>query len=734
MSITPPFARRHWLGLLLLSPSLVLANDAVSLGETTITATRTEQPIDAVPSTVTVQTEQDIDRTNANNIKDLVRYEPGVSVSGTGSRFGLSGFNIRGIDGNRVLTQIDGVGVPAAFAFGPFLDARRNYIDLDTVKRVEILRGPASSLYGSDAIGGAVSFITKDPADYLGDGDDVYARFKTGFDGSDEAWLGSATFAGRSGPVDGLLTVSRRSGNETESFGGRGGVGSAREDANPVDFDTDNLLAKVGWDYKEGDRVQLTYERYADDADTDVLSDITSAIHSSLATDSTDRERISLNHRFQVSSPLADQVQWQLSHQDSQIRQETFQERLSAGRLRDRTRDSKYQEELWALNSQMDKRFQLSDTSHHLIYGFDAKRTENSDLRKGGETFRDTGLPVPPGPGAETMPLSDFPDPVTNEYAAFIQDSIEIGDWTLLPGLRYDYYELKPHVTQRYLNSNPVDADPSNFSDHAVSPKFGVTYRFNDNYSAYGQYAAGFRAPEAIDIFGEFINVDFGYQTIANTSLKPETSDSYEIGLRGKFDMGSFGVAGFYNRYDDFIEQVVLPNDPTGNGLMTFQSVNLDKVTIRGAEARGDLQLDKAIGMPAGTYLRGAVSYARGKNEENGEPLNSVDPLRGVFGLGYDAPSGRFGSELAWTLVQGKERIDDSEVANQYKPGGYGLLDLNSYVRLGEGVTLNVGLFNLTDKKYWQWGDVRGFTETSPQLGRLTQPGRYAAANIVWEI
>ena len=140
------------------------------------------------------------------------------------------------------------------------------------------------------------------------------------------------------------------------------------------------------------------------------------------------------------------------------------------------------------------------------------------------------------------------------------------------------------------------------------------------------------------------------------------------------------------------------------------------------------------IGMPAGTYLRGAVSYARGKNEENGEPLNSVDPLRGVFGLGYDAPSGRFGSELAWTLVQGKERIDDSEVANQYKPGGYGLLDLNSYVRLGEGVTLNVGLFNLTDKKYWQWGDVRGFTETSPQLGRLTQPGRYAAANIVWEI
>ncbi|MNZ76387.1 putative hemoglobin and hemoglobin-haptoglobin-binding protein 2 precursor [compost metagenome] len=491
----------------------------------------------------------------------------------------------------------------------------------------------------------------------------------------------------------------------------------------------------MGWDYKEGARAQLTYERYADDADTNVLSESSAAgtIRTSNATDSTDRERISLNNRFLVDSPIADQVQWQLSHQDSQIRQQTFQERFSGGRLRDRTRDSKYQEELWALNSQLDKQFQLNDTAHHLIYGFDLKRTESSDVRKGGETFRDTGRPVPPAFGGETMPLSDFPDPITNEYAVFVQDSIDIGNWTLLPGLRYDYYEMKPHVTQKYLNGQPVDTDPSNFSDHAVSPKLGVTYRFNDNYSAYGQYAAGFRAPDPIDIFGEFINFDIGYQTIANTSLKPETSDSYEIGLRGKFDEGSFGVALFYNRYDDFIEQVTLPNDPTGNNRLTFQSVNLDKVTIRGAEAKGDLQLDKTLGLPTGTYLRGAVSYARGKDEESGEPINSIDPLKGVFGLGYDA-GGRFGSELAWTLVQGKERINDSETPNQYAPGGFGLLDLNSWVRVTDSVTVNVGLFNLTDKKYWQWGDVRGFTDNAPQLGRLTQPGRYAAANIVWEI
>lgn len=736
MSITPPFARRHWLALLLLSPSLALADTAVSLGETTVTATRSEQPVDAVPSTVSVQTEQDIDRNNANDIKQLVRYEPGVSVSGSGSRFGLSGFTIRGIGGNRVLTQVDGVGVPGAFAFGPFMDARRNYIDLDTVKRVEILRGPASSLYGSDALGGAVSFLTKDAADYLEDGKDFYARFKTGYDGSDDSWLGSATFAGRQGPVDGLLTISRREGHDSETFGGQGGIGSSRGEANPVDFDTDNLLAKVGWDYAEGSRLQLAYERYADDADTRLLNEYsaTGTTRTSDASDSTDRERISLQHRFQLDSALADLVQWQLNYQDSQIRQQTYQERFSGGRLRDRTRDSQYQETLWGLNSQLDKRFALADTQHHLIYGFDLKRLESSDLRKGGETFQNNGQPVPPAFGSETFPLSDFPDPVTHEYAAFIQDSIDIGRWTLLPGLRYDYYEMRPEVSQRYLNSNPLDTNPSNFSDHALSPKFGVTYRIDDHHSVYGQYAAGFRAPEPVDIFGEFVNTAIGYQTIANTDLKPETSDSYEIGLRGKYAMGSFGVALFYNRYDDFIEQVTLPNDPTGNGRLTYQYTNLDKVTIRGAEARGDLDLHLAAGLPDGTRLRGAVSYARGKDEETGEPINSVDPLKGVFGLGYDAPGGRFGSELTWTLVQAKQRIDDNEVPSQFKPGGYGLLDLSGWVRITDGVTLNAGLFNLTDKKYWQWGDVRGLTENSPSLDRYTQPGRYAAANLIWEI
>lgn len=150
MPLSPPFALRPCLALLLLSPSLALAGKAVPLTPTTITATRTEQAVDSVPSTVSVQTREQLDRQNVNNIKELVRYEPGVSVGGAGQRAGITGYNIRGIDGNRILTQIDGVELPNDFFSGPYAQTHRNYVDPDIVKRVEILRGP--DLGASDAV------------------------------------------------------------------------------------------------------------------------------------------------------------------------------------------------------------------------------------------------------------------------------------------------------------------------------------------------------------------------------------------------------------------------------------------------------------------------------------------------------------------------------------------------------------------------------------------------------
>jgi outer membrane cobalamin receptor len=138
---------------------------APRLGEINVTATRSERAIEDTAASVTTIDAQEIERRPVRGIADLIRYEPGVDVRSDPNRFGASGFNIRGLEDNRVLILTDGVRMSDYYDFGigPFNTSNRNLVDLDSVKRVEIVRGSGSSLYGSDALGGVVAFLTKDP-------------------------------------------------------------------------------------------------------------------------------------------------------------------------------------------------------------------------------------------------------------------------------------------------------------------------------------------------------------------------------------------------------------------------------------------------------------------------------------------------------------------------------------------------------------------------------------------
>ena len=166
----------------------------------------------------------------------MIRYEPGVSVGGS-NRFGLNGFTIRGVGDDRVLTQVDGVPTIDEYNFGAFMTARRDIVDVDALKTVEIVRGPASSLYGSDALGGVVSFLTKDPEDYLAEVNRPwYLSAKGGYSSEDNSFLTTATAAGGGEVLKGLLVYTWRDGEETESNGSDDAPGPARGKAGPAKF------------------------------------------------------------------------------------------------------------------------------------------------------------------------------------------------------------------------------------------------------------------------------------------------------------------------------------------------------------------------------------------------------------------------------------------------------------------------------------------------------------------
>ncbi|NAS98343.1 TonB-dependent hemoglobin/transferrin/lactoferrin family receptor [Pseudomonas syringae pv. actinidifoliorum] len=735
------------------------AAGVMALDQITVSATRQAQEVVTVPSTVSVHSREQLDRNNVNTIRDLVRYEPGVSVGGAGQRAGTTGYNIRGIDGNRIMTQVDGVEVPDSFFTGPYAQTHRNYVDPEIVKRVEILRGPASALYGSSAIGGVVSYYTLDPDDIIKPGKDVGARLKTGYSSADESWLNSATVAGRQGEFDGLLHVSQRNGHETESYGETGGTGLSRTEANPEDARSTNVLAKLGWNYADGSRLALAYEKYKDDRNTNLKSAVGGPFANGIgqgmyqsreSNDTISRERFGIENSVALDSLLADNLKWSLNYQTAKTEQST-QERYVPPSRRDvyRQRETQYQEKQWVFDAQLDKAFSIASTDHVLTYGTTLKQQKVTGLRSGSGTcarvFGTCRVVGADSPSDRLVATSDFPDPTITSYALFAQDQISWNDWTFLPGVRYDHTTLDPKFTSEFLRSvsltDPAQANDETRTWHRLSPKLGVTYAFSDAYTWYGQYAEGFRTPSAKALYGRFENPTAGYVVEPNPNLEPETSKSYETGLRGRFEAGSFDIAVFYNKYRDFInEDAITP----GYSELTFQSSNIKHATMKGAEVKGRINLD-SLGAPNGLYSQASVAYVHGRNNDTGEPINSVNPLTGVIGLGYEQKD--YGSLLSWTLVKRKTRVDDSSfhspdgTSSQFKTPGFGILDLAGYYKVSDDVTLNAGLYNLTDKKYWRWDDVRGYDGvgeagvTAPaNLDRLTQPGRNFSVNVVWDI
>ncbi|WP_421524747.1 TonB-dependent receptor [Pseudomonas yamanorum] len=737
------------------------AGSAITLQQMTISATRQEQAVESVPSTVTVHDREELDRQNVNTIRELVRYEPGVSVGGAGTRSGNAGYNIRGIDGDRILTQVDGVEVPDNFFNGPYAKTRRNYVDPEIVKRVEILRGPASALYGSSAIGGAVSYFTLDPDDIIKPGQDFGARLKTGYSSADESWLTSGTVAGRAQDFDGLLHLSQRNGHEMESYDGNNATGLARTGANPEDARTTNILAKLGWNYGEENRLGLTYEKFKDDRDTNLKNAVGGPFvggqgfnfyRGRTGNDTITRERFGIENTFALDSPIADHIKTSLNYQIAKTDQATA-EIYQPSRKVLRTRDTLYEEKQWVFDAQLDKAFSIGETDHVVTYGTTLKQQKVTGSREGSATCLAVGsgctaIGAPSPSAADSVKkASDFPDPTINSYALFAQDQIAWDKWTFLPSVRYDYIQLKPKLTQEFLNT----VDPTRIYDHSnseknwhrVTPKFGVTYALTEQYTWFGQYAEGYRTPSAKALYGRFENLQQGYTVEPNPDLKPESSRGVETGIRGNFDSGSFDVAVYYNKYRDFINEDA---SVAGGTVQQFEANNIKHATIKGVEAKGRLNLD-AFGAPQGLYTKGSIAYTYGRNDDNGEPLNSVNPLKGVFGLGYDQQN--YGALVSWTLVKKQNRVDsttffapDGNSANgPFKTPGFGIVDLTGFYKVTNDVTINGGLYNLTDKKYWDWDDVRSYDSvgeagvTGPaNLDRLTQPGRNFAINLIWDI
>lgn len=707
------------------------------LRKISVTATRGPREIDSVAGTVTVKSAAEIERELATDIRDLVRYEPGVSVSNAPARFGLAGFNIRGIDGNRVLIRIDDVRMADSFSIGSFSDARRNLVDLDAVKSVEIVRGAASALYGSDALGGVVSFVTKDPMDYLGPDRRSAVTVSSGYQGDDDGWHAGSTLALGNETLSGLLLYTHRAGGETENQGGIDTQDRTRTRPNPQDYKANSALGKLVWNPNSDNMVRLTLDVDRSDVDTDVFSSVgvsgTVNTQSLRGDDRQERKRFGVAHELSAATAMFDSVEWRVHVQDSEVIQRTREQRFTtttgpASTVR-REREFTFDQSLRGGEVLLRKDLQLGGSEHLLTYGLDAVWTDTEQMRDGVQTNLATGVQtraIQP----DSFPVRDFPKTETRQLAAYVQDEISMdgGPWMIIPGVRVDSFRLDPQPDDIFIADNPgVGVTGMDTTD--ISPKLGVIRTLGENLSVFAQYARGFRSPPYDDVNLGFTNLAFGYRAIPNPDLKPETSNGYELGIRGGADDSFFSVSTFYNDYEDFIDSQALVG--VIDDIQVFQSRNVSDARIYGAELRSGLSLGSVTQTLNAWRLKLSVAYARGEDRARDVPLNSVDPLKAVIGIGFQPTQGAWGMELVATAVDRKSNVDESD-GEIFVPPGYFTLDLLIHANVGERLRVNAGVFNLTDKKYWEWSDVRSERVGNAVIDRYSRPGVNASANAVF--
>ena len=682
----------------------------VMLDEISVYADRGPQSFLQQTQNVTVIGRQQLEERQVRDIQDLVRYEPGVTVSKTTSSvdpFGnLAGFTIRGVSNNRVMMLVDG-----ARTIESIVDGNRDFVGTGNLKAVEIIRGPAGVLYGADALGGLVAFVTKDPEDYL-KGRNFGGQLDTGYDSYDQTWSKSGTTAFRWGEWSAMLAATHRSYNEgtlskADPNGGswpcpRNPEAIRCNELNPLDGKDYDLLGKLVWNPNAEHEVKFITQFFKSDKTTDQRADLglqagnirnLSYIRNQVQSS----ERYQLIHRYTPNLGWIDQIRWFVAHSPFEREFTGDRRRLLANGQRDRLDFLlNYKEQFTEGDIQLNSSFNTPFAAHKLTYGAYVSVTETDYQRRDTTTNLSTGVVTVANAGG-----FNFADATTKRADGFIQDEIKLFDnrWILTPGIRYATYELDPRPNQFYVVRAGKQPPGVTQSEELVK-QLGSVWRVNEQISLVGRYAEGFKMPTSQQLFTSLPNGGgTNSDLIPNADLKPERVKSYEAGIRLQTPSALLSVTGFRADYTDFIQNFVQVPSVTFPGFFDFTYQNLSKVSTWGVELAGEYRFLTYWTVSASVAFIDGTQIAAPNAQET--PFDGTTPFSGTFGVRYSDRDTGFDAQL---LTNWASDVLERSSPTLYKPAGYIAFDaiFGWSPRMVPGLTLRASVLNITDERYFR--------------------------------
>ena len=656
----------------LCTTSLAFAD--TTLAPVSVTAKGYESDTLTTPSSVFVGEGDTLRRNGANNLGEALRGEVGFAVASDGAQ----GQNpvIRGLKKESLVLLVDGMRFNSAQPAG----AIASFMSLGLAERVEAIKGPASVLYGTGAVGGAINVLMPQ------------ARFEPGV-----GFSAGASYDSASKGVRGTGLVNLSHGDHALMVGASlANTDDYKAPDGTVDrtgYDSNAFIGQYRFRIDGQNQLRLSLQQQKDEdvwypGSTKSFRHPNPAIATAVGTTtvhSPNQERtlaeIGYSHKGSGENPL----NFDVRAYSQNMKREIY---AWSNRLNRNINTTHVEFDTDGFDAKADW---LIHPQHLLSFGLNTWRMEASPKRM-----------IANPPNTTNYVRSDpFDDGRITALGAYLQDDMRFGKLNVLAAGRYD--KVKGEADSIANSANPLGARRTTGlerDDSAFSGSLGASYEIDPLLRPYASLSRGFRAGEMRERYESSLRGD-GYFYVGNPQIKPEISTQLELGLKGQNEKFAWSAAIFRNQIRDYMSGQDISGTARASQLCGAanqgackETVNISKVVIDGFEAQGKWQAWQ------GHWLKAGLTILRGENKELDEPLFQMPADELSLGWeGFVAPG--------WTAdVTGRFVREQNRVAtifsngSENKTAGFATADLGATYKLNKQHSFRVALKNLFDRKY----------------------------------
>ena len=694
-------------------------------------------PIDKVVGSVALISQDEIETRMVSDVSQLLENTIGVTVPKrvTSGRLRNSDVVVRGVGNNRVNIFIDGFRTGDAYQSGGY---GKDLVDTELLKRVEILKGPSSSLYGSDGLAGTIAYTTKDASDFVDDSN-KYLSLTLSNQNVNSQQKVTVLGAFLLNNIETLVQLSGKNMNQMKVHD------DAAETLNPMSGEQDSVLAKVKISLDNGSNITMTFDNQESDSDYNLLTDLGSGfsaanmqvenVSTSVGLDTSNRERVSLTYDFTGNNNFYDSGVIRLFSQSTDQRTRTSKNKaimvmpafgppIPSFVPTSESSDYDFNQEVSGFSAEMIKVV----GRHNIVYGFESETADYSRNNDKTEVNLLTGA-INKTFANTLYPHKRFPDSEVTREAIFINDRVYLNDkTTIVLGARYDSYDQDAKSDALHARNNVFGHEVKPRSDSEVSLKVGLIRDIGEDMSVFLQYAEGYRNPNFDEAYNTYTNLAQMYTIIPNPNITAETSEGFEVGLRGSLNATSWSLAYYKNDYKDFIAYEYL--FPPVQGVLQVQYQNLGSVETDGIEFESKTMFSDNLSASFG------VSLNDGKEDDG--YLESMSPDHAKIGLSWVSDTGKFRWNTISTLME-SSRSNLTPVcgrSGQCSPAQQtpGRVSVDTYLSFdfSQRFNLKLGIRNLTDVKYWDYPTVAG--QAAGTADEFLMPGRNMSLSLKFSL